>query len=73
MAKVSFNSYEPDRQIFIQLSEEQADVCNYQVKHFIEFLRAQGFCDINIFGAMDEAVKEFDEDNPGKLSEYIPF
>lgn len=72
MAQVTFNCYEEDRRISVRLSDEQADVCNYQIERFIEFLRAQGFCEVSIFGSLDELVAEFDESNPGKLSEYHP-
>lgn len=72
MAQVSFNCYEEDRRISVRLSDEQADLCTYQIERFVEFLRAQGFCEVSIFGSFDELVKEFDQSNPGKLSEYQP-
>jgi hypothetical protein len=72
MAQVSFNFYEDDRRISTRLSGEQAHVCSEQIDRFIEFLRAQGFAELSIFGYFDQRVAEFDHDNPGRLNEYNP-
>lgn len=72
MAQVSFNFYEDDRRVITRLSGEQAHACDEQIERFIEFLRAQGFHEVSIFGELDRLVEEFDHANPGKLDEYNP-
>lgn len=72
MAQVSFNYYEEDRRISVRLNGDQADFCAEQIDRFIEFLRAQGFHEVSIFGCLDRRVEEFDHANPGKLDEYNP-
>lgn len=72
MAQVSFNFYEDDRRVITRLSGDQVHFCDEQIERFIEFLRAQGFHEVSIFGSLDRRVDEFDQSNPGKLSEYQP-
>jgi hypothetical protein len=70
MAQVSFNFYDEERRITTRLSGDNAEICDWQVERFIEFLRAQGFCESTIFGVLDQRVEEFDFSNPGKLNEF---
>lgn len=73
MAQVSFNFYEDDRRISTRLSGEQVHACDEQIERFVEFLRAQGFTELTIFGILDRRVEEFDQANPGRLDDYHRF